>query len=186
MERLGGETRTLTVLYSVTAAVCSVAGLFLNSFGLFADGAVSVMMLSVLLLGNGNKVAARALRIASLFLGAYSVLVGCFGVSALIGYADKATSIYVYPLFALLIIAKVAGVLFCEEGSSFRVNTVFSLACTILVLAGTLLLTAGHYFEPAVACAIGVYVVYDGVKSLFLKHDANEIEDTEEETSSEE
>ncbi len=162
---LKGENLTVTVIYTIAALLCLLGGLLLNSFGLFADGVLSMMFLSIFAADNGKRSLSRTLCVGVTVLGIYAAVVGFLKVSALIGYADSTVSIYVYPLFAAVIILKVAGLFFCD-GENVRPHISFSLAVTVLVVIGTLLLTLGHYFEPAVACALGVYAVYLGVKGL--------------------
>ena len=158
---LKGENLTVTVIYTIAALLCLLGGLLLNSFGLFADGVLSMMFLSIFAADNGKRSLSRTLCVGATVLGIYAAVVGFLKVSALIGYADSTVSIYVYPLFAAVIILKVAGLFFCD-GENVRPHISFSLAVTVLVVIGTLLLTLGHYFEPAVACALGVYAVYLG------------------------
>lgn len=163
------EKKTLTVLYIVTVTVCCIAGLLTRSFGLFADGALSLLFLSDILKGERKRfVPSIIISAVGVVLGAYTAVIGFFNLSAIIGYADNAASIYVFPLFAVVILLKAALIAFSEAGSHDRADAIFSMVVTVLVIAGTVVTFLGlHYFEPAVAAAIGVYSVYRGIKSIF-------------------
>ncbi len=167
----GINKKTLTVVYVILVAVCCLAGLALHSFGLFADGVLMLLFLSDLLKGERERFTpSTIISVVGVALGLYAAVIGFFNLSATIGYADNAASIYVFPLFALIVLAKVAIVAFSEAGSHDRADAVFGLIVTLLVIAGTVAtFLEGHYFEPAVAAAIGVYSVYRGIKNIF-KH----------------
>ena len=184
-EYTGISKKTLTVVYVILAGVCCLAGLCLHSFGLFADGVLTLLFLSDLLKGDRKKFTpSTVISAVGLVLGGYAAVAGFLNLSSTIGYADAAASIYVFPLFALILLAKVAIVAFSEAGSHNRADAVLGLIVTLLVLAGTVAtFLEGHYFEPAVAAAIGVYSVYKSVKSIFrpIEHPNPEPEDEKDE-----
>ncbi len=182
---VGINKKTLTVVYVILVSVCCLAGLALHSFGLFADGVLTLLFLSDLLKGERKKFTPSTVIYAvGLVLGLYAAVAGFLNLSATIGYADAAASIYVFPLFALILLAKVAILAFSEAGTHDRADAVFGLIVTVLVIAGTVAtFLEGHYFEPAVAAAIGVYSVYKSVKNIFkpTEHPNHEPEDEKDE-----
>ena len=161
--------KTLIVVYVALVAVCCLAGLALKSFGLFADGVITLLFLSDLLKGDRKRfIPSTVISVVGLILGLYVAIAGFFNLSATIGYADAAASICVFPLFVLILLVKVSIVAFSEAGSHNRADGIFGLVITLLVIAGTVAtFSAGHYFEPAVAAAVGVYAIYKSVKNIF-------------------
>lgn len=162
---LGGK-RNVALLYAAAAVACVAFGLILQSQVLFADGVMSLLLFTEILFGRGRTSSAgTVLRLISILLGAYAAIAGFFSLSSLIGYAGDAASIYVFPVFALLIIAKVAILLFSDE--DVIAERGLGLGITLLSLAGTVLtFVFYHYFDPSFAAAIGVYALYRGIKGL--------------------
>lgn len=157
-----------TVLRLAASVISIAGGLFLGSSALVGDGLLTLQHLCSG--ASERRFSPIAVRVLG-FLGLFLAVSGFFETSLTISYAASAVRILALPVLTVALLLRIA-VLFLGKSGSFGWR---ELAVTAgVVLSVILSWLAAFYFEPALAAALGVWILCLGFFPAFFSREKKE------------